>query len=369
VLVETWERWREPVEAEGLGFVGAQEYVVFPRPEDHGSPFRSTVDATRALAPLMEEFRPDAVVSDILTLAPALAAEVAGVPTVTLIPHLYPVEGRGLPVFAVGARPARTPVGRVGWRLLGGVTAVGLRRGREELNQARELLGLPPLRRFHGGISDRLALVATFPQLEFPRRWPTHVKVTGPMTFELPYPDLELPDGDEPLILVTNSTAQDPECELVRSSLAALAEEPVRVIATTNGHRPQAEIAAPANARLVDWLSYGQVMPRASLVICHGGHGTVVRALGEGVPVLASPEGGDMAENGARLAWSRTGLMLPKRWRRPSTIRWAVRRILRDSSFARRAAAIAGWSQRQRGPELAAVSVERLVTGDTRTQD
>ena len=51
--------------------------------------------AARALAGLMEEFEPDLVVSDILTLAPTLAAEVAGVPHATLIPHVYPVQAAG----------------------------------------------------------------------------------------------------------------------------------------------------------------------------------------------------------------------------------------------------------------------------------
>ena len=32
VLVETWERWREAVEAEGLGFTAAEEYKTFPPP-------------------------------------------------------------------------------------------------------------------------------------------------------------------------------------------------------------------------------------------------------------------------------------------------------------------------------------------------
>ena len=46
----------------------------------------------------------------------------------------------------------------------------GLRRGRRELNQQRAALGLAPLERFHGGISAELAMVATFPQLEYPAR-------------------------------------------------------------------------------------------------------------------------------------------------------------------------------------------------------
>ena len=78
VLVETWERWREAVEAEGLGFTAAEEYKTLPAPAAGSADGASAADAALALLPLMEEFRPDVVVSDILTLAPALAAEKAG---------------------------------------------------------------------------------------------------------------------------------------------------------------------------------------------------------------------------------------------------------------------------------------------------
>ena len=108
------------------------------------------------------------------------------------------------------------------------------------------------------------------------------------MTFELPHPEIELPPGDDPLVLVAPSTAHDSENHLVRTALAALAEEPVRVVATTNRVGPQRPIEVPANAILVEWLSYSQLMPAASLVISHGGHGTVARALGAGTPVLSA---------------------------------------------------------------------------------
>ena len=178
--------------------------------------------------------RPDVVVSDILTLAPALAAEVADVPRVTLIPHVYPVHGDGLPFFGFGLRAARTALGRAVWRAGGPVLEAGLRRGRRELNEERAALGLAPQERFHGGISEGLVLVATYPQLEYPRRWPAHVHVTGPMFFELPYQEVALPDGDKPLVLVAPSTSQDPDGRLVRVALEALADEPVRVVATWN---------------------------------------------------------------------------------------------------------------------------------------
>src|SRR5215216_1434567 len=263
VLVETWERWRKPVEAEGMGFTAAQEYTVYPPPGPDTPDGQTAAAAARALARLMEEFEPDLVVSDILTLAPTLAAEVAGVPHATLIPHVYPVHEPGMPLYSLGMRPPRTPLGRLGWRATGQLLAMGLRQGRDELNETR-----------------------------------------GPLFFELPGEKIALPEGEGPLVLLAPSTSQDPECELLRVALHALAEEPVRVLATTNRHRPERPIEVPGNAELVDWVLYSQVMPAADVVICHGGHGTVARALAAGKPLLICPSGGDMGENAARVAWS-----------------------------------------------------------------
>jgi UDP:flavonoid glycosyltransferase YjiC (YdhE family) len=362
VLVETWDHWREAVEGEGLAFTAAQEYKTFPPPPPGADDGPTAADAALALLPLMEEERFDVVVSDILTQAPALAAERAGLKRATLIPHVYPVHEPGLPFFAFGARAPRTPVGRALWRGALPVLVGGLERGRDEYNESRAVVGLAPTERLHGGISEQLALVATFPQLEYPRRWPGYVHVTGPMGFETPYPDVELPEGDAPLVLVAPSTAQDPACRLVRVALEALADEPVRVLATTNRHRPEEPLPAPpANALVVDWLSYTQAMAAAGLVICHGGHGTMVRALGAGVPVLCCPAVGDMAENGARAAWSGAGLMLPWRLVGAASLRLAVRKALEDRSLAVRAAEIAAWAADHDGAERGAELVEQLA--------
>lgn len=198
VVVETWEHWRGAVEGAGLEFTAAEEYKTIPPPPADSSEGPSAADAARALLPFVEEFRPDAVVSDILTVAPALAAEKAGRRRATLIPHVYPVHEPGMPFFAFGAQPPRTAVGKAMWRAWLPVLTAGLKRGRREMNEMRAAVGLAPVDEFHGGISAELALVATFPQLEYPRRWPSHVHVTGPMLFEIPHPDIELPGGEEP---------------------------------------------------------------------------------------------------------------------------------------------------------------------------
>jgi MGT family glycosyltransferase len=366
VTVETWEERREAVEGAGLGFAAAEEYRMFPPPDPDSAEGRHAAEAARALLPLLEELRPDVVVSDILTLAPALAAEVAGIPRATLIPHLYPAVEPGLPFFAVGLRAPRTGFGRRAWKAGHRLLEIGLAHGRRDLNRQRERLGLPPIDRFHGGISPDLALVGTFPQLEYPRPWPANVEITGPLTFEIPHPEIELPSGEEPLILVAPSTAHDSRNQLVRTALAALADEPVRVVATTNRVVPQNPIEVPANAVLVDWLSYSQLMPAASLVISHGGHGTLARALGAGTPVLVCPFIGDMSENAMRVTWAGAGLSLPWRLCRPAPLRWAASRILGDPSFARRADAIAAWGRSHDGAERGAELVEDLATAGAR---
>jgi UDP:flavonoid glycosyltransferase YjiC (YdhE family) len=365
VLVETWERWREPVEAEGLGFTAAQEYTVYPPPGPDTPDGQTAAAAARALARVMEEFEPDLVVSDILTLAPTLAAEVASVPHATLIPHVYPVQEPGMPLYSLGMRPPRTVVGRLGWRAMGPLLGMGLRRGRDDLNETRGRLGLGPIERFHGGISEQLAIVATFPQLEYPREWPEHVWVTGPMFFEVPGEEIELPEGEGPLVVVAPSTSQDPECELLRVALEALADEPVRVLATTNRHRPERPIEVPSNAELVDWVLYSQVMPAADVVICHGGHGTVARALAAGAPLLVCPFVGDMAENAARVAWSGAGLSVPRRLLSQRAVRLAVSRLLRHDSFPAQAREIAAWSESHDGAAAAGDLVEEAARNAT----
>ncbi len=72
-------------------------------------------------------------------------------------------------------------------------------------------------------------------------------------------------------------------------------------------------------------------------MICHGGHGTVARALERGVPVLVVPHSGDMAENAARIDWAGVGVRLPWRLLSARTLRLAVERALEDARGAGRA--------------------------------
>ncbi len=362
VTYETWSRWREPVQDAGMRFLAAPEYPVFPTQEQPLGPYEAVVRATGDSRPAVAEARPDVVVHDILTLAPALAAELESIPVATLIPHVYPVGQPGFPPYAFGARMPRTRVGRAAWQVFDRPVRSGLARGRAELNEARRRLRLPSVSRFHGGLSPQLTMVGTLPQLEYPRDWPDHVHVVGPLMWEPPFDHVDPPPGDAPLILVAPSTAQDPSHRLLRAALDGLADEPVRVLATWNRRPLPGPARVGANTQLVEWLSYARTMPGCALVICHAGHGTLVRALASSCRVLAVPHVGDMAENAARAAWAGAAVRLPWPVLHPQTLRLATRRALARPELGRRAGELAAWVGANPGPARAADLVEQLAT-------
>jgi UDP:flavonoid glycosyltransferase YjiC (YdhE family) len=364
VWLETWTRWGPEVEAAGMRMVPAAELPPFPTEADPVEPYAFAAFAARRTRALVRDIAPAVVVADILTLGAGLAAELEGRPWATLVPHLLPTHEPGLPPFSSGARRPRWPVGRAAWRVLDPLWLAGARLGKRQLNAVRTGLGLPPLRHLHGGISRQLALVATFPQLEYPRKqrapW---VTVTGPLLWEPPAAEAPASEGDGPLVLVAPSTSQDRGHRLLAASLEALADESVRVLAATGPHPVPRGVTVPGNARVFPWLSYARTMPACAVVVCHGGHGTVARALASGAPVVVCPAAGDMTENGARVSWAGVGVSVPRRLASPRGIRLAVRAVMADPGAKRRAEAIAAWSTRHDGAEIAADEVERFAAG------
>jgi MGT family glycosyltransferase len=361
VTLQTWTRWREQVEGEGIDFAPAPEYTVFPSGPEPLAFYEAVVHATTDTLPLVRRLRPDVAVADILTLAPSLAAEIEGVPCATLIPHVYPCAAPTFPIYSLGARMPRTRLGREIWRRAQTPVNRGLELGRNELNETRARLGLDPLAHVHGGISRRLALVATFPQLEYPRTWPEHVHVVGPLMWEPPSEDVEPPPGEEPLVLIAPSTAQDTEHRLLRAALDGLADAPVRVLATWNRRLPSHPLPVPENTRLVDWVSYSRTMASSDVVVSHAGHGTLVRALASGCAVVAAPAIGDMNENAARADWAGAGVRVPRRFIAPRTIRLAVERALGDPSIRARARELSAWGAGHDAGAAASELIEAMV--------
>lgn len=361
VMVHTWHRWQPEIEALGLRFAKAPQYDLDPTTGTYLEPYEAVRRAVLDSEDDFRAFAPDVIIADVLTNTPALVAERLGVPSVTLVPHVYPISDPGMTPYSAGMRNPRTPVGHWFWRKFNLLMEPGYRQGEREYEELRTALDLPPAPGPMPTLSRELTLVATFPQLEYPRAWPDWVRVTGPLLWEPPHGHTELPPGDDPLVLVAPSTSKDPAQRMLRAAMRGLAGEPLRVLGTTNRRQVYQPLLVGRQSRLVPWVRYGQVMPETDVVICNGGHGTVVRALASGCAVLVVPDDGDQRENAMRVYYSGAGLRIPKRWVSSKTLRLAVRRLVADGRYVARARELAAWNAANPGHAAAADEVEALV--------
>jgi UDP:flavonoid glycosyltransferase YjiC (YdhE family) len=178
----------------------------------------------------------------------------------------------------------------------------------------------------------------------------------------LPWAD----DDPVPVVLLSFSTvAEQRDPAMLQRALDALAPLPVHVVATTGGIAEPAELAAPANTWLTSFADHEQILERAAVVVGHGGHGTMMRALRHGVPVVGIPaKGGDQGPNTRLIEEWGAGLALPPD-ADASRIRAAVAEVLASDRFAAEARRRSQAFGARDGAELAADSIEALLYSKT----
>jgi MGT family glycosyltransferase len=155
------------------------------------------------------------------------------------------------------------------------------------------------------------------------------------------------PDSS-PRVLVSLSTmfapGQDRAMQAILDGLAGL---DIEVIATTGPAIDPAGLRVPANATVHRYVDHAELLPGTTLVVSHGGHGTVARALAHGIPVVVMPMNPLIDQTWIGKAVERLGVgrMLPKS-AKPAVIRAAVSELLGSASH-RGAAARIGESIRE----------------------
>ncbi|MET4224668.1 glycosyltransferase [Oerskovia enterophila] len=169
-----------------------------------------------------------------------------------------------------------------------------------------------------------------------------------------------------PLVLVSFSTAaaQSSPGKLQRT-LDGLAHLPVRVVATVGSLEPAA-LRTPANAEVTAFADHGALMSDARLVISHGGHGTAMRALSHGLPLLCLTGRAADQEGVAALDQPRVAAFLEERGAgvslgadaEPGAIRDATSMLLDDARFHDGAALLA---ERLRTHDGAVEGADRVV--------
>lgn len=314
----------------------------------------------------IEKERPDAILVDAMSLGASAVAEAWGGPWAQWFPYPLPLPSRDVPPFGPGLNPAAGPLGRLRDRVLRPLLLGSVQRASfPPLNAVRAAVGVRPF----AGIEDMytvapLMLYMTAEPFEYPRStWPPSIRMIGPCCWEPPADPPEwLADVARPLVLVSTSSEFQDDGRLVTTTLEALAEEPVEVVATV----PSAEIPTdvPGNARVASFLPHSPILARAACAVTHGGAGATQKALAAGVPVCVVPFGRDQLEVARRVEVARAGTRLSAPRLSADRLRDKVREAMTKAAGARRVAegfAAAG------GPVAAVDAFETLARAVARS--
>jgi MGT family glycosyltransferase len=304
---------------------------------------------------VLDEFRPDVVVAEQGFMAGPVAAERRGIRRVVFTVSPLGVSSVDAAPFGTGILPSSSPLGRLRNRSLNwALRRVIFAEPQRAVEQMRLRLGLPAKTSYFmdwgAEIADRY-LVPSIPQFEYPRSdLPGTVEFVGPF---LPKGiDSWTPPGwwadvlaaraaGRPVVLVTQGTLANDPRNLVLPAVEGLASADVLVIATTSGYDPDDVLPAddrPANARLIEFVPFTELLPLVDVMVTNGGYGGVQMALANGVPLVVAGLTEDKLEVSARIIWSGTGIALKTDTPSAVQVRDSVGAVLADDRYRARAA-------------------------------
>ncbi|NUW32941.1 glycosyltransferase family 1 protein [Nonomuraea sp. SMC257] len=306
----------------------------------------------------------DVLVAEHMLLGALTAGEAAGIPVASLVTTLYPFPTEGAPPPGPGLAPAEGALGRLRDRVVTGLILRPWEKGLPALNAARVASGLAPVDSVVGAFDrvDRL-LVLSPRALDYPgRRFPAHVRHVGPRLDDPAWAaDLELPAGDAPLVLVGLSSSFMNQHALLERIAEALGTLPVRGLLTTGPAVDPATVRAPGNVLVTAAAPHSVALRHAAVTVTHAGHGTAVKSLAAGVPLVCVPLGRDQAEVARHVEVAGAGLTVG-RGASPRTIAHAVARVLREPSYRREARRLAAEIAAETATDRAVAEIEALTT-------
>jgi UDP:flavonoid glycosyltransferase YjiC (YdhE family) len=299
-------------------------------PEREARDFRDGfVGRSRERAPgveaLCREWKPDVVVGEEAHYGALVAAERLGLPFASVV------------VLAAGTLGTRELI-------------------RGPLNEVRAEHGLPPDP--EASLLSRQLVLAPLPPGYRDPAFPLPPATTHyrPFTHE-PSPD----DGAESVYVTLGTVFNLESGDLFTRVLAGVGELPVDVVATVGDGIDPGELGPlPSRIRVERFVPQAEVMAHSSIVVSHGGSGSVLGALAHGLPQVLIPMGADQPLNAGRCGELGLARVLDPVAATPEDIRDAVAEVLADRSYRDAAEALQAEFAALPGLEHAVERIERL---------
>jgi len=370
--------------AAGLEFaaIGAEEYpegstrALFARLGELSGPaaFKATVahfqQATRVVLrdapPALRQLGVEALLIDQTSFGGASIAQALELPFISVSCALLLNQDPDVPPVNSGWRYRPDRWGRLrnrlGYELLGRLA----RPISDIVLDFRHQVGLPPLSDPSQAYSQLLQLCQQPAAFEYPRRQlPACFHFTGPLSQPAsrepaPFPWERL--TGQPLIYASLGTIQNRQLGMFETIAAACRTLDAQlVIALGGGCAPEALPALPGAPLVVGFAPQLELLQRAALTITHAGLNTVLESLAQGVPMVAIPIANDQPGVAARVAWSGSGAVVPRRRLTERRLRRAIDSVLADGSYRANAARLRQDIQGSGGVQRAADLVEQAI--------
>lgn len=175
---------------------------------------------------------------------------------------------------------------------------------------------------------------------------------------QLPWQD----DPSVPLVLVSFSTMPEQgSIAKFQNAIDALSTLPVCGVITVGDSVDPTALKPSRNVAVFATADHDDLMRRSSVVLTHGGHGTFMRALKNGLPLVVVPGlGGDQPINAAATEEWKIGRALPGDATAEMMCE-ALRQVLGSGSYRERAVAISAQLAGVDGAPKAADEIELLL--------
>lgn len=307
--------------------------------------------------------RPDAVLCEQLLLGPLVAAEAAGVPAILLNPTVDVIPAPGRPPFGFGLLPATTPEEEERDRQLTTAAMAMWDAALPAVNRARREHGLEPLEHtMDQGRSTARVLVMTSAAFDFPGEVPPHVRYVGPRLDDARWAAGRewRVAGEDPLVLVALSSDFQDQVGVLQRIATALGTLPVRALVTTGQGVDPEDVDAPANVEVVAAAPHSEVLREAAVCVTHCGHGTTLKALAAGVPLVCVPMGRDQFDVAARVRHAGAGVQVEAA-APPAELAAAIGEVLRDGRYRAAAGRLAAAIAEETATDLAVAEIEAVV--------
>jgi MGT family glycosyltransferase len=117
----------------------------------------------------------------------------------------------------------------------------------------------------------------------------------------------------------------------------------------------------PEHVHLESYLPLGKLLSHCSVVVFHGGSGTLGHAVAHGLPMVILPLGADQRENAARCAELGISRTLEHEQLTPDNVRGAVLDVLQQPHYREKAERLREEFNSLPGPEYTVGLLERLA--------